>query len=376
MKKLLLGILSLSIIVNPYYVYAEEIVVSGNGSDSNSSINVNLNQNTSVTQDNTADVNNNVDINADTGNNSANDNSGGDTSIITGDVNIDSNIQNEGINQSSVDVGCCPGDVSLQVSGNGANSDNTIAYAQNNSTNINVTNNANITNNVNGNANTGYNEASNNTGGNVSISTGSITVSDTIKNNSVNVYEVNASSGNGQDVSITIKDNGTDSFNSIKFSDENNVNIDVNNSANIVNNSNWDLNTGGNKANGNTGGDVTIATGDIVFNSTIENTGINVGLVDVECCEEEDGGPEPPGPDDNPPQPPPPPPSGPPGPNGKDDHGNGGGGPGPTAQAGEILPVTGSASLLFLAIANIIMFFMGWYLRLRSGRSPNIAYAR
>ncbi|MBI4098084.1 MAG: hypothetical protein HY426_03515 [Candidatus Levybacteria bacterium] len=377
MKKILLGILTLSIIFNPYYVYAEEIVVSGNGSDSNSNVNVNLSQNTSVSQDNTAEVNNNVSLNADTGNNTANDNTGGDTSITTGNVNIDSNIENRGINQSSVDVGCCPGDTGIEISGNGANSDNSIAYAQNNSTNINVNNTANISNNVNGKANTGFNEANNNTGGNVSISTGSITVNDTIKNNSVNVYEVDATSGNGQDVSITIKDNGTDSFNSIKFSDDSNVAIDINNSANIVNNSNWDLNTGGNKANGNTGGDVSITTGDIVFNSTIENTGINVGLVDIECCEEENGGPGPgpgPGPDGNPPvQPPPPPPTTNPGPT---NGGNPTSAGGVAAAPGEVLPVTGSASLLFLAIANIIMFFMGWYLRLRSGRSPNIAFAR
>ncbi len=379
MKKVLFGILTALMIVNPYYIYAEEITVSGNGDGSSSNINVNVSSSTNVAQDNSADINNNVDINADTGNNSANDNSGGDTSITTGDINIDSNIENSGINQSSVDVGCCQADVDLNISGNGENSTNYINYSENNSkegggTNILVNNSANITNNVSGSANTGYNEASNNTGGNVSITTGSIRVVDVIKNKSVNVYEVNAPGGNGADVSISIKDNGSGSSNSIEFSNNSKTIIDINNSANIVNNSKWDLNTGKNKANGNTGGDVSITTGDIVFRSTIENTEINVGIVDIECCEEDEGGP---GPDDNPPPvvPPPPPPTSSP----CVQNCNPGSSSNPSSQGGpggEVLPVTGSASLLFLAIANILMFFLGGYLRLRSGRSPNIVFAR
>ena len=105
-------------IVNPYYIYAEEINVSGNGDGSNSSVNINVATNTNVAQDNTAEVNNNVDINADTGNNTASDNSGGDASITTGDINIDSNIQNEGINLSSVELECCQGNFSAEISGN------------------------------------------------------------------------------------------------------------------------------------------------------------------------------------------------------------------------------------------------------------------
>ncbi|KKQ34230.1 MAG: hypothetical protein US51_C0047G0008 [Microgenomates group bacterium GW2011_GWA2_37_6] len=97
MKKILFGILALSIVLNPYYVFAEEIVVSGNGEGSTSSVNINVSQTAQVKQQNTAEVNNNVAINADTGNNTANDNSGGDTSITTGDISIDSNIQNSGI---------------------------------------------------------------------------------------------------------------------------------------------------------------------------------------------------------------------------------------------------------------------------------------
>ena len=68
-------------------------------------------------------------------------------------------------------------------------------------------------------------------------------------------------------------------------------------------------------------------------------------------------------------------------------NGDGGNGNGPTvsnngvggngqvlgAIDGAVLPVTGS-SLLLLLIANILMFLLGCYLRLRSGRSPAYAY--
>ncbi|EKE00086.1 MAG: hypothetical protein ACD_22C00093G0001 [uncultured bacterium] len=350
---------------------AEEISVSGNGSDSTSTANISFNNNTAVSQDNTANITNNVDINADTGNNTADNNTNGDVSITTGDIDITSNIENNGINQNSVQTGCCQGGVDIGISGNGSDSDNTVNFTQNNNTNIDVNNNANVTNNVNGKANTGYNSANNNTNGNVSISTGSIKVSDTIKNNSINVYDIHASSGSVGDTSILIADNGSNSDNSITFTDEQNVVIEVDNSAVIENNSAWDLNTGHNDASGNTGGDVSITTGDILLTSTIDNSKINVGLVDVDCCKPDQGGNNPP-PDVTPP-PPTITPTQPCVSNCNPSNDN----PSQGSTPGEVLPVTGaSSSLLLLAIANILMLFLGWYLRLRSGRSPNFAYAR
>ena len=149
------------------------------------------------------------------------------------------------------------------------------------------------------------------------------------------------------------------------LSDTSGIQVDIENRANIENKSEWDLNTGNNEANGNNG-DVSIETGDILFASTIDNSGINEGIVDVDCCEDEGG----PGPDPTPPNPP----------DSNNNSNNGsssgsssssGGSGGPTA--GEVLPVTGAPSLMFLALINVIMFFMGWYLRLRSGNSPNFA---
>jgi len=364
MKKVLLGFLSLSVIVNPMYAAADEITVSGNAQGSTNNVNVSMSQNTQTTQNNNAEINNNIDLNANTGNNTANENSGGGTNVSTGDATSNTEIVNAGINQSYVETGCCNGGTSVNISGNGSNTNNLVNYSSNGSNNVTVNNNANISNNVNGKLNTGYNKANYNNGGDVSIITGSIEVNDTIRNKSINIAEVNAQNGQGGSIYLAVNDNGADSNNSILLNNENEIEIDVDNSANIVNNSTWDLNTGKNSANGNNGGEVKIATGDIVLNTTIENTDINTSIVDVDCCDEEkeipvDGNPPPSNPSN--------------GGNGPASNGNGGSSSGGPTSDGPTLPVTGGASLLVLALVNTVMFFMGWYLRLRSGRSPNLA---
>lgn len=367
LRKILIGIVTLSIISNQL-IYADEITISGNGGGDNTVV-VNSSQNTTVDQSNNAQINNNVAANTDTGNNQASQNTG-DATINTGNANISSNVTNENINQSSVQTGCCQADTSLNISGNGAGSDNTIVYNTSSNTNTSINNNANINNNVHGTANTGNNKANNNLGS-VSIATGNIYVSDTIHNASINVYNIKGSAGNGGSVYIALADNGVYSNNSVYLTNNNNTNANINSNANIVNNSVWDLNTGNNEANKNNG-DVDIATGDIVFASTIENTDINVGWVDIECCEQPKGGPNPP-PDGNPP---PPPPSINPGPcikncvvaSSSPSSNPGSGQP--------VLPVTGSDTMFFLMIGNILMFFLGGYLRLRSGRSPNYLFAK
>lgn len=365
-KKIILFALGLIVAVNPFIVSADEAAVSGNGAGTSNTVTIEVNQSNTTTQNNTAEVTNNVDINANTGNNEASDNTGGETNISTGDVNSNVEIVNAGINQNYVDTGCCLEGVSAQITGNGSGSNNNINYSVNNSSNINVGNSANINNSISGSANTGYNKANNNTVSSVTITTGDIKVSDTIKNNSINLTNVSASAGTTGEVSLKIAGNGSDSVNSINLSDENNTNVNVVNSATINNLSSWDLNTGGNEANGNTGAEVKIATGDIEYTSTIENKDINVSYVDVDCCDEgdDDPDPEPPAPPKNPDNP-----CG----NCSSSESKPGSGNGSTTSNGAILPVTGGPSLLLLGIMNVLMFFLGGYLRLRSGRSPAFA---
>ena len=173
-KKILLGIISLTVIVNPYYIYADEITVSGNAEGSTNNVNVSTTQTTQTEQTNTAEITNNVEIDANTGDNTANENAG-DVNITTGDVNATSEIINAGINQNYVEAGCCNGELAINISGNGSDSNNTVGYSSNNNTNVSINNNANISNSVNGSANTGYNSANQNNGS-VSIKTGDIAV--------------------------------------------------------------------------------------------------------------------------------------------------------------------------------------------------------
>lgn len=368
-KKLFISLIGLIVVVNPYIVSAEEASVSGNGAGSSNTVNIEVNQNNSTAQNNTAVVTNNVEVEANTGNNEASNNTGGETNIETGDVTTNVEIINAGINQSYAEIGCCQGAASASITGNGSGSNNDINYSVNNNTKVNISNNANIYNSIKGIANTGHNKANDNTGSSVSITTGDISVTDTIRNKSINIAYVEASAGTSGDVSMKIAGNGSDSYNSIDFADDNNVEVNVDNNANIVNESSWDLSTGGNQANGNTSADVKIATGDIVYTSTIENTDINVSYVDIECCEE--------GNDDPDPEAPAPCTSNCGGSNpctsncgGNSDNKSNGSANNPS---GPTLPVTGGPSLMLLGIMNILMFFLGGYLRLRSGRSPNLA---
>ncbi len=366
-KRILLGLLSLALFTNPYLAYADDISVTGNSDGSTNNVNISQSNNNTNSQQNTAQINNNVEVNANTGGNTANENNGGETNITTGDVNASTTIINAGINQSYAENNCCQGDLAMNISGNGSGSNNGISYSSNVNNNVSVNNNAIITNNVNGYANTGYNTANKNSG-DVTINTGSIKVVDTIKNNSINIQEVHTSNGTPGNVSIKIANNALDSDNNVTLNNDSSVQISVENSANIVNNSNWELNTGGNEANKNSG-DVEITTGDILLATTIENTDVNVGLVDVDCCNDDpttppDGTPPPttntnPGPTNN----------SNPGPTGGTSS-NGG------SVLGAILPVTGDYFMILMMIGNIALFFLGGYLRLRSGRSPNYLFAR
>lgn len=365
-RKLLIGLVSISLFVNPFMARAEEITVSGNGDGSSNNVNISNTNTSSAEQNNTANIQNNVEVTANTGGNTANENTGGSTAITTGDVNAETTIINAGINQSYGEVGnCCQNDANIKVAGNGSGSTNGVNYSSNNTTNVVVNNNASIYNSIKGYANTGFNTANENNGS-VRIDTGDITVSDTIKNQSINIAATKANAGNGGSVYVEVKENGEGSENIVAVENNSIVEVEVNNSANIVNESNWELNTGRNEANKNNG-DVAIKTGDIVYATVIENTDINTSIVDVDCCDDHDN--------PNPPEPTPPvnPPS------------NGGGGPctsncggsGGTSAGtsnGPVLPITGTDfSLLFFALVAGIMFLMGWYLRLRAGRSPNFA---
>lgn len=278
------------------FARAEGLVISDNGSGSSNEVKVSSSQTTTVSQSNEANVSSNVETSADTGGNTASGSTGGSVEVITGDATQNLEIDNS-LNSSSVDVSCCPNDISAEVSGNGADSTNTINLENLANSEISIYQSANVSNNIAGSANTGKNTAKDNTGGRVLIDTGNIWVTAGIKNSPINVYNIEGGSGGGS-VEVKISRNGDASTNLISLLLSDLSNLNVQNNTDIRNDVSWDLNTGRNEANGNSGGDVEIRTGDIFFDFLIKNGPINVGGITWGCClpaGDGDGGLPPPG---------------------------------------------------------------------------------
>lgn len=351
---------------------AEEIVITvdGNGSGSSNEAQVQSQATTEVSQNNSANVTNNVDSNTNTGNNDATQNTGGDTTISTGDAENTTNVNNENINTNVANVtDCCNGGTTVNVSGNGAGSTN-VGVADSSTTHLVSQNNyASISNNITVNANTGYNNASFN-GGSSAIITGNIKALTYVNNENINNSFYDGQISMMGDSSVIIKDNGTDSFNMVTLNDDTSILISNNNLANILNNVEHNLNTGGNTTLANIG-DAAIITGNIISDITINNENINSNFVEVSCnnCNKPNGdgdgdgngnggGPTPPTtPGTSTVQ----------GAGGSSSSGNGSSGP-----AGNILPATGN-SIPYTLFATLILFFMflsGLYLRFNSAHAP------
>ena len=257
---------------------ALEIVVSGNGSDSQSTVDSSVSQTTSVEQTNQASVENSVSLDSNTGGNEASGNTGEEVSIATG--NIDTNLAVENaLNNSSVETPCCETDTEVVIAGNGSGSTNTVDILNENSNEISVSQTGNIVNDIQGVANTGGNKANDNNA-NVSIDTGNIVVRGGVVNGPVNTVSV--SSGAGSGVSLNISGNADSSQNIVLGSFINKSSVRTFFSANIINNIDWNLNTGRNEASGNNG-DVSIRTGDIFFDFLIKNGPLNFGGIKTNC---------------------------------------------------------------------------------------------
>lgn len=170
--------------------------------------------------------------------------------------------------------------LTLEVSGNGVDSDSEIRVESEQKTEVSQENNFNVSNNINANANTGSNSASRNTGGNATIDTGDATSTVAVQNaGNLNEAAVDccASAGN---VDVLISENGDSTDNEVKLETENKVKLSQENSSNVNNNINNDATTGWNDANRNTGGNIEITTGAARAATLIFNGGnINSAVV-------------------------------------------------------------------------------------------------
>lgn len=161
----------------------------------------------------------------------------------------------------------------ITVTGNGAQSNNTVNVATNTTTVVNQTNNAFITNKVESTASTGGNDASFNTGGTTKIITGdaktNVDVSTAVNLNKVDLK--NCGTCDGGPVNVTISENGAQSENEVEVDKDNEVYVDQDNNAKIFNDVEANAYTGKNDASYNTGGDSIIWTGNATTNVTVDN---------------------------------------------------------------------------------------------------------
>jgi hypothetical protein len=161
--------------------------------------------------------------------------------------------------------------VTIEVSGNGSDSVSGVSTTVSSTTSVVQDNTANVTNNVSAVAQTGANKAKDNTGGNVSVTTGNATTSVGVANTlNANIAEVEGCCD--QDLDILVSDNGSDSENDVYVDHTNETGLFQTNVGNITNNVDAFSSSGGNKANGNTDGDVAVSAGNATTTVLVANT--------------------------------------------------------------------------------------------------------
>lgn len=273
-------------------VLADTITISGNGSEADNQVNTTSVNTTTVQQTNTADVVNTVNVSTSTGGNELEKNTGGDLFIKTGDAASQVNVSNI-LNNNEATLGCCDSTpLVVEVIGNGAGEDcdekndpNTVNVSQVSNTTVIQDNVAKVKNMVNADAKTGGNEAEKNTGGSLYIETGdaesNVAVSNTANSNKIAVTAPMLTPMGG--VSAKIAENGAGADNTINLALVKSLTLTQDNDAKVGNMIHTAALTGGNDADKNTGGDVTIKTGDASTMVGVENK-LNFNHADVDCC--------------------------------------------------------------------------------------------
>lgn len=167
-------------------------IISGNGAASNNNLDITAVSLTNIYGNNSANITNIISGNINTGNNSASNNNNGNSTIKTGNILVSEKIVNGPLNlNDAVSINNVnKRGYEIKILENGAYSFNKININENNTTNVNVKNLFDVLNESLWILNTGHNEASNNTGGNVKIFTGDIDFIADIVNGPINVNSV------------------------------------------------------------------------------------------------------------------------------------------------------------------------------------------
>jgi hypothetical protein len=260
-----------------------DVLISGNGSHSDSDVTLDRNNTTTLFQTNNTDVRNRVDVDANTGYNRTNDNTGGDVSVLTGRADTTVTLGTTA-NANFARIGGGTGSngggtTTAQILGNGTGSDNSIDLSSNNDVVLSQLNDAYISNRVDVDANTGHNYANDNTGGEVDITTGHA-ITDVLVDNMVGFNAADVDNcGCLEDLTAKIGGNGSDSDNDIVWGGDNLLAGFQTNDTTLNNNlKHLDSDTGYNRANDNTGAvngesDPSMTTGHAGTVVTLENSG-------------------------------------------------------------------------------------------------------
>lgn len=269
---------------------------SGNGAGSENKAKIEVDTTTTVVQDNEAKIINKIDLNSDTGHNKANYNTGGDVSITTGSASTLLSVKNSAnANFAELDsCGGCDYDVVVENTQNGAESINKAKADIDNTTEVFQTNTAFVKNDLDVNTDTGHNKANYNTSdnGTVAVETGP---SDTtvLVDNAVNSNHAMVGGGDGLslgldgDGQITVRNEGNGAFseNKAKAEVDQTTMVVQDNEAKVKNYLEVGANTGYNKAQYNTGGEVSVETGPVDLGIGVDNkVNLNAATVDA-CCD-------------------------------------------------------------------------------------------
>lgn len=158
----------------------------------------------------------------------------------------------------------------LQITGNGAFSDNKVDADLSNEVTVNQSNDADIDNNVDVDADTGNNSASFNTGGDNDVVSGDADVTVEVDNlvnfNSANIEDC----GCLADLEASIEDNGAFSDSRIYFDWDSELKLDQDNDADVDNDVDVDeAETGDNDSDFNTDGDTSVSSGNANVDVTL-----------------------------------------------------------------------------------------------------------
>jgi len=169
----------------------------------------------------------------------------------------------------------------IQVSGNGYDSNNGVNLNTTTKTTVKQSNSVQVKNNINQDANTGDNTVAKNTGADIDVETGGVKQSADVTTvaggNSASVEAC----GCELDLEVVIEKNGADSENKVNLGVESKTELFQDNNINVENKVKQDADTGKNDIEKNTGGDISLQTGEVEQETTIHTqAGVNAAKID------------------------------------------------------------------------------------------------